>query len=863
MFLEALTSVTAGPESNVLQWDSDGYYKIGENDWNNVEIEATFIYKGGAIGLIPRYYSPYTYMYFTIGKMLYETDAELGTTEELDMALFSLFTGDESVQLGTKKLSAPLVIDNEYTIKSVINRYNYQIFVNDELLFSIEYGGGVQGDACLYASTGNRCIAVSISSPFPDGWVSNVETINGATVYTSEASNEDKTIRLENPATATTDLYVEQIINLSTNKSLVFHGRYLGECRMALRYADGIQAGTEVTVQGLLGSSWARLEGKATADASCTQVAIRFYVAAGKEAIINDVQVEPGKAATSYIHNDSTSDDAFRVNSFLTFPANEIIHNDRGSISLWVKPDTTYNLALAKKYMIFQYGNGISIYGENDKLYFKHGGTVQSFDGLSLQKDTWYHMVMTWDSRIVTVYLDGVNKYLAVTNPFTGEAPTINVGFDSANVYEGFNGAIDDLIIYKSVISTQSILDMKDSLTPVQDSEDITLRATFNYAIGNFQKTYVEIPNAPEYGSPIIAQKADGEVLRKVSFLDYQTGKYKTWNEEIVIYDGEDYVPVSFDNLDVDNFKVNITDMSGQFIGEPYTVEGKRIMMTLTDQEKMKHKGTTLRAQYQLEDSYTVDFNIEAADSFRVDIAKHDGQEIKVVYEGNRFSQEKLAETIEMNPLLNPNHQGFMYVSHTVEPVTSLRVKITPPDLIADGISDGLIIVEPVDVNGNPVCEAKLEVTATHGMIHPSLEMDSVRLRQIAGRYIYRYVSPRKTSVSGMENIIDTIKIIDKDTQIGIERYITLCLYEDYTMTIPEVKDRDAVSPELMGAFLLDKVIEYIGTPVIGLPIELRVLNFKQSGVIDIKDVSWIKEKLYTTDLKTVYQDILRYTQER
>jgi hypothetical protein len=863
MFLEALTSVTAGPESNVLQWDSDGYYKIGENDWKDVEIEATFIYKGGTIGLIPRYYSPYTYMYFTIGKTLYETDAELGTTEELDMALFSLFTRGESVELGKKTLPTPLIIDNEYTIKAVINRYNYQVFVNDEALFSIEYGGGVQGDACVYASTGNQCISISISSAFPDGWVSNVDTINGATVYTSEGSNEDKTIRLENPITAATDLYVEQVVNLLTNKNVVFHGSYFGECSMALRYLDGAEAGTEVAVVGAPTASWKRIEGVSIAATDCTQVAIRFYVAAGKEAIINDVQVEPGNMGTSYIHNDSTTVDASRVDSFLTFPANELVNNERGTISLWIKPNATYDLALAKDYMIFQYGESIRFYGENDKLFLKYGGATQSFDGLSLQKDGWYHLAMTWESRVCTVYFDGVSKQVIVANPPTGEAPTVDIGFDASGLYEGFNGAIDDLIIYKSALSKEEVLAMHDALTPVTNSEDMTLRATFNYAIGNFQKSYVEIPNAPEYGSPIIAQKADGEILRKVSFLDYKTGTYKTWNEEMVLYDGEDYVQASFGNLDVDNFKVNITDLSGQFVGEPYTVEGKRIFMTLTDEEKAKHRGTTLRAQYQLEDSYTVDFNIEAADSFRVDIAKHDGQEINVMYEGNRFSQEKLADTIEMNPLLNPNHQGFMYVSHTIEPTTSLRVKITPPDLIADGISDGLIIVEPVDINGNPVTEAKLEVTATHGVIYPSLEMESVRLRQTAGRYIYRYTAPRILSGSGLENVIDTIKIIDEDTQIGVERYITLCLYEDYTMTIPEVKDRDAVSPELMGAFLLEKVVQYMDTPVAALPVELQVLNFKQSGVINIKDVSWIKEKLYTTDLKDVYQDVLRYTQER
>lgn len=865
MFLEALTSKETASTGKVLQWNTDGYYKIGEDNWKDIEVEASFTYKGGSIGVIPRYLTPYTYMYFTIGQTIYETDAELGIEEEANLALLSFVLDDKEIELGKVELKSSLVIGQMYVIKVIITKNNYQVFVNNERYFNIDYNGITRGNACLYASKGNHCTSVSISSSFPNVWTSNVEAIIGSTVYNEEEVDGNKNICLVNPVSSLTNLYIEQSIDI-TDKDFTFYADYKGECTMAIRQLNGTSTGAEKLVEGLVSTTWRQVRGQYQVATNCTKIAIRFFVKPGKKTVINNVQVEPGILETTYIENSSLDSSAIRGASLLTFPTKDSIQPGDGTISMWINPRTDYDKSPTTRYMLFQYGdpiNGINICGIGNQLSIQHGGTSLTVNNALVGKDGWRNIILTWDAFFVRLYIDGVEHKTKAIDLFRQEAEKINVGFDSFGAYNNFNGLIDDLIIYKTAIEAHEVEEIVEAAEPVEDSGEMTFRATFNHAIGNFNEAYIEIPNAPEYGSPILAQKESGEPLRKVSFLDYDTGEYVTWNKQDVAYYGEDYVQVHFNDLDTTSFKVNVTDSKGNNVGEPYNVVGKRVYMTLTEEEKAIYKGRTLTVLYQLDDSYTVDFNTAAADSFRVNIAKHDGQKVNVIYEGNRFSQEKLAEMIEMNPMLNPNHQGFLYVTETNEPIVSFIVKLTPSDLTADGISESLIIVEPVDGNGNHVCEAKLTVSAEHGMVYPHLEMESVRLRQIAGRYIYRYVAPRKTSsVKGeVQNLIDSIKIIDEATGVGVEKYMTLCLYDDYEMALPEIADKHAISSELMAAFLLDKLIEHIGEKTSELPEQLRILNFTKSGVINIKDVTWIKEKLHTAELQEAYQAVLSYTQ--
>lgn len=865
MFTEASTSTILLPDgkTNALQWNSDGYYLFGEDDWEDIEIEATMIYQGGVIGLIPRFYSPYVYLYFAIGKVVV-SDKEESIHQETHRAELAIYNDGDMIRLGSKEIS-PLTEGQKYRLKAVVTRQNYRLLINDTLVFNIEYGGQSRGNAGVCATAGNRCISIEAKSHFPDGWTSNVESINKAIANVHESEDEDTYFHLWNPKEAKEDLWLKQTISVD-EAELILYAEYKGECKVVIAQINGSQSGatTEVAVEAA--DKWSVIEKEVVVANDCTQISVAFHVSPGKEASINHVQLEPGKYATSYVHNDSTSDVASREASYLTFPAKEIIKPQEGSISVWIQPNVTYDTNLNESFIIIQYTDGtsgISIYGENGKLYAKHGETMVSFVGtpLPLIKGKWYHIAFTWDIDGVNLYVNNNKVSSKVASLFNGTSEKINVGFDELGTYSVFNGLMDDLIIFKTKLRDIDITDIYSATEPIEDNGSMTLRATFNHAIGNFNKTYVEIPNAPEYGSPIIVEKEDGTVLRKVSFVDYFTGQYRTWNEEIVIYDGDDYVLVSFDRLDTENFKVSVMDKDGSYIGDPYRVEGRRIYLTLTDEEKLKYKGMPLHVRYQLEDSFTVDFNIDAPDSFRVDVAKHDGQPLKVIYEGNRFSQEKLADMVEMNPLLNPNHQGFLYVTKTVLPIADFKVKITPPNLPADGVSEGLVIVEPVDMNGNPVFGAKLSVSATEGFLFPSFEPGAARLRDIAGRYIYRYRAPRLiVAQKGTTEIKDRIRIKDTETQLGVEKYILLNLHEEYGVIQTSNSEMDArLVNDTIAAYVFDTLMDYMYHHVNELPDGLEFLDMNRDGFINIEDIEWLRSKVGTTDLWEIQQKILQW----
>lgn len=276
--------------------------------------------------------------------------------------------------------------------------------------------------------------------------------------------------------------------------------------------------------------------------------------------------------------------------------------------------------------------------------------------------------------------------------------------------------------------------------------------------------------------------------------------------------------------------------------------------MTLSDEQKKDIRGQTLYVTYQPENSYTVDFNINQPDSFRVSIGKHDGQAIAVDYEGNRFSNEKLATMVELNPLLNPNHQGFMYIVQSAQGVSTFRASVSPQDLPADGVSEAIVVIEPLDSNGNFVSHARLEVTAGEGIITPNHDAGSLAIRETAGRHIYRYRAPRIFfSDRNQPEIPDMINVIDSVSKMGVQVPITLTLFDSYTNSdqAPSVEEVDWAK---ICQFILGEINAYYRKTVDQVPAGLGILiDLNDDGKIDVADLGCISKFKYTKFLFNRY----------
>jgi hypothetical protein len=758
--------------NHLLVFDSEGYYVVGDEQWQDIEFTMTLTYSGGNIGIAPRIYDTNFYMFLSIHN---EDTDELGTTQA-GFANLSAQVTYETVSIAQAKIE-PLIVGQDYTFRVEIKGTNYRILLNDVAIFNIEYPGMSKGKVGAYSTAGNACKSIEVKSLFADAWSTNVDTLAGAIASIRELENEDKYLYLYSLLDAVVASQTRAVVS-GTEHSLSFN--YSGGGTVKILEVNGA---TPQYLTYVLADSveWTRESFNHLVSADCTSVTIQFRASNGQELMANDVQLEPKAFATSYIHNESTSTTKVREGSFITYPSKDNINPDKGSLIMWFNPSIDYKAGGELSPVLFEYGsqNPMRVYydGATGSLRFQYG-TSSLLHSVDLLKDTWYNITANWSSSKIEFYFGLTKVEQSGDFSMPDSSAVIRIGQSSDASFNLFNGAIDETIILSNVLSSEEVEVVNETIEPLTYSDAMIMRATFNYAIGNFNKSIIEATLVPDYGSPVLVEKADGKPMRKVSFFDFYSGEYRTFNEELVQYDKDyDFVTLSYHDVSIDQetFKMTVVDADGITYGEPLEMRGRKLYLSLTQDEKDKLDGEYLYVTYQLEDSYTVDFNIGVPDSFRVTLGKHDGQPVKMIYEGNGFTDEKLLTMVELNPLLSPNHEGFLYVTRNDEKVSAFRAKATPEDLPANGGSEALIVVEPLDSSGNYISHCKLEVTSDLGTVIPAYDEQSIKLRERAGRFLYRYRSPILTleQTSRIE-LQDNVNVIDSETGIGVQIPITL-----------------------------------------------------------------------------------------
>ncbi|UNY39810.1 structural protein [Bacillus phage vB_BauM_KLEB27-3] len=910
-YIEAITSIDE--EKEVLVFETEGYVVDGDKNWKDIFVETEFVYKGGKIGISPRVYETNMYMYVElentqisdpdVDPIVYKGSATIGVQVTYDRNL-----------LAAKDIPG-LVIDQHYVLKAKITKTNYKIYLDDTVIFNIEYSGMPRGSVGAFASSGNELVRMEVQSSFPDAWETNVDEISGAICSTEEDNASNKFIYLKN-SKADKELFIEQEIDVKENKDRTISFLFKGDGLVKVLELDG-EDPKEYSLP-IISDEWKQESLTYQVSAGCTKVKIGFYTSLS-ELRVNDVQDEEKSFRTSYIHNTDAELEAKRANSIITYPSKNNISTSRGTISMWVNPAVIYQDTEMKP-VLFEYGSEVNSYQigyEDNQFYFNH---VNSDNKAAIEKefnkDEWYHIVSTWGDGHVSIYVNNEKISVDQVGFLTTDSNIIRIGHGER---EGsvFNGIIDETIVYGQVLSDDEIKALYDAANPVVDNKSMLMRATFNHALGSFNRSIIEATMAPKYGSPIIIEKEDGTSMQKVSFFDYYTGEYRTFNDERVVYDGfSDFIRISYDDLDLENFRPVVCDEQGVLYGDPLEVKGNKVYMKLTDKEKEKLKDEVLIVSYQIDNAFTVDFNIGVPDSFRINIGKHDGQDMKIYYEGNDFHQEKLATMVELNPLLNPNHKGFLYVTGNIEPVTSFRIKATPSDLPANGASESLVLVEPLDLYGNFISHARLEVSCEKGSIIPAYDLNSIKLRDRAGRYIYKYRAPiLKAEKEKQLQVKDKINVKDKESGIGVQLTVTLKTLEverhlivkednmydiahkygasvadiavENEMTAGQLENyikenvgsyikipinysssdvkraASDLAEEIMIGYIITKMVEYKDLPISKIPEGLgEILDVNNDGLINDLEFLWIQEKRFTKEISDLYSRLNKWFEE-
>ena len=263
------------------------------------------------------------------------------------------------------------------------------------------------------------------------------------------------------------------------------------------------------------------------------------------------------------------------------------------------------------------------------------------------------------------------------------------------------------------------------------------------------QPALIESTFAPQDGSPILVSDPSGP-FRRHFFFDLESGAYTETNTETFVYRGETTLYLAYDGLDP-QFRTQIL-LRGEAIGEPLNVSGNAVLLTSTPEQRKSWYGEEISVTYRLARSYSVEYNEDTAlDSFRLVLPNHENQPVTITQEGNRFSNQRLAREIELNPIVNPRHTGFLYLSKEEQRTESFRLSLSSEYLIANGVDSADFIVELLDSEGNEVLAPYLDVflmdengqqAAGIGSLAPVMNRDTLKARQAAGRCYFRYQAP-------------------------------------------------------------------------------------------------------------------------
>lgn len=415
-------------------------------------------------------------------------------------------------------------------------------------------------------------------------------------------------------------------------------------------------------------------------------------------------------------------------------------------------------------------------------------------------------LVFSWENNQLWVSLyeqKVLPKHLGNTEIITVN----NIFNDMISLFEDnyFNGTYKRISIYSQPFNygNTGLFDLE----VFEETANELFEADFTKPTHYNRDVVIEDTFAPRDGSPILIEDDEGPLNRQY-FFDEVTGEYQKETTETFIYKNEDYRKLSYEGVeDSYHVKIEFDTSAGQDIlyeGVDFHLIGQDIHFSLSNERKEIYYGLNYTVTYQLARSYNIDFNENVPhDGFRVNLvnmkANNYGksnysstENISLIREGNRFEDKYLASEIELNPLVNPQVQGFMYISTKEQHTQDFRIRVSSSYLTGDGIDTANVIVEAIDGEGNEVLSPyvdlyiineKGELTTSLGYLQPVLGYQSMKARNTSGQVHYQYSAPYLN-----DKVNSTYKIFiiayDRKNKIGaqIPLYIQSVKGESYTL---------------------------------------------------------------------------------
>ncbi|AOQ24739.1 hypothetical protein MTAT_04620 [Moorella thermoacetica] len=200
----------------------------------------------------------------------------------------------------------------------------------------------------------------------------------------------------------------------------------------------------------------------------------------------------------------------------------------------------------------------------------------------------------------------------------------------------------------------------------------------------------------PRQGAPVVIRDASGKELRKVAFQDEKG--FTLTNTETFAGLITNVVYLLYPDLTKVEVLYNGQALTG------WQVDGNKLMLPFNLKETDE-----LVVKYQLRDSFYLDQNGSIKDTALVQLCdpSYDGQFAFVTasYESSVYEPYYVAEEIELNPINNHNHTGFLYISNSNQALDTacLNIAITPNELPVGKKETVTCVVTLTDAMGNPI----------------------------------------------------------------------------------------------------------------------------------------------------------------
>lgn len=786
-------------ETNQLVFESEGYMLIHKDlRLEDYEVEVTYTTSGSHF-VATRFLTEIYYFGFRLEKR--------GT---------GWFLTGEEYRDGTSRIlvekQLAQTLTSPYRMKVTIEGAKQTVTLNDTVVLVMEYQNIVNGYVALIEKINAVVTGITIDQLFPSGYTPTI--LKNEYIKTAETSDEERFVEINGvESTMTFTLPIE--VGTSFTVSFDYDGN-----------------GT-VTIDGVTDT----LNATGYARHTCTRHTLvgtdRTVTIKGNGLIrIKNVQIEKESVYLGYVPTETEI--GIRPKSEVSFPTKRNLYEEG---SLYYKGSFRSNASTVKK-ILLKSGN-LEIGIVNRQAYLNVNGLIVQTVAATTLKD--FVVVASWSTSNLSIGLQStalsVAQYNGATDVKIGNLMTLT---DETYFYDG---SVDELVVWKKPTQMNELSQLNMTYNPMSRS----FTSDFNDVISSKEKTFVEATLAPIDGSPILVSDEEG-ALEKVTFFDMETADYRTWNEEFIRYDGKsNYLLIAYNNIDGENFKVSIYH-EDVFIGFAERIEERKVYLDLTDEQKKEYFGEELKVRYQVNRSYIVDYKHAPVDSYRVQLAKAQGKELSVTQEGNRMNQMRLSTEVELNPLENAQSEGFLYITNAVQEIGGFRVFLTPDKLQADGIETSTLIIEPIDLEGNEVIGASLDVTTNSGLIEPMVSRKYAKIRSAGGRYYYTYHAPYiQTKIErSVQNVSITIK--DRKTGIGTEVPV-------YLRPVTQVLK---ASPK---AFRLESqmVFEYMAKCYKrqDAPKEwVNLLDQNQDGRVDDYEIKWLQDHMNDASLQGIVKKL-------